>query len=90
MPNTIFAALPQMGAAEVLCTLVLVRETYGCDRPLARLFYSDFMRLTGIGSKNTVARALEAVERRGFFRRTGQRGEWEVVEQPHQRTPRSI
>jgi hypothetical protein len=79
MPNAIFEALPSMSTAEVLCTLVLVRETYGCDRRQVRLSYRDFMRLTGIGSRATIAPALDAVEARGFFRRTGQRSEWEVI-----------
>ncbi len=80
MPNVIFEAIPKMSTAEVLCTLILVRETYGCDRRQARVSYSDFMRCTGIGSKATVAPALEAIEARGFFRRTEERSEWEVCE----------
>lgn len=80
VPNAIFAAIPTMSAAEVLCTMVLVRETYGCDRPQVMLTHSDFKRLTGIGGKSTIIRALEAVEKRGFFRRTGRRSVWEVCE----------
>ena len=90
MPNVIFEALPLMSAAEVLCTLVLVRETYGCDRRQARVTYADFMQRTGIGSKGTVARALEAIELRGFFRRALERSEWEVVDEANRGIPRSI
>jgi hypothetical protein len=60
--------------------MVLVRETYGCDRPQVRLTHRDFKRLTGIGGKDTIIRALQAIENRGFFRRTDQRSTWEVCE----------
>jgi hypothetical protein len=89
-PNMIFEALPEMSTAELLCTLVLVRETYGCDRRQVRMTYADFMRLTGIGSKATVAPALEAIEARGFFRRVDDRSIWEVCEVGETGVPRSI
>ncbi len=87
VPNAIFAAIPTMSAAELLCTMVLVRETYGCDRPQVRLTHRDFKRLTGIGGKGTIIRALQAVERRGFFRRTDQRSVWEACETDQPREP---
>lgn len=78
-PNAIYDAIPSMSAAELLCTLVLVRETTGYQRRQVKLTYAEFMRATGIGSKATVAAALRAVERRGFFQRTAASA-WRLVE----------
>ena len=89
-PNAIFEVMPLMSTAEVLCTMVLVRETYGCDRRQARVTYSDFKRLTGIGSKATIARALDAIEARGFFRRADEQSMWEACEVEEGGPPRSI
>ena len=81
-PNIIDDALASMGIAELKCTRVLVRETYGWHRPKVRITYDQLKRVTGIKSKTTIAAGLKAVEARGFFRRTGAlRSEWEVVEQ---------
>lgn len=90
MPNAIFEAFPKMSTAEVLCTMVLVRETYGCDRVQVHLTLADFRRLTGIGSKGTLIRAHQAVEQRGFFRRTDKRSTWAVCERGEPDKPRSI
>ncbi len=79
-PNRIYDSIPKMETAELLCTLVLVRETYGYHRRRVRLTYADFMRATGIGSKSTLARALRAVETRGFFKRTAVPSVWQVVQ----------
>ena len=78
-PNSIYDIIPKMETAELLCTLALVRETYGFHRQRVRLTYADFMRATGIGSKSTLARALKAVEARGFFKRTAARSVWQIV-----------
>ena len=76
-PNEIFAAIPAMGTPELLCTLVLVRETAAYHRRQARLTYAGFMRATGIKSRAALAAGLRAVEARGFFRRTAV-GWWQL------------
>lgn len=78
-PNAIYAAIPHMRTAELLCTLVLVRETYGYHRVRARITYAQFLRDTGIGSKATVSRGLRAVEQRGFFERTVVPSIWQIA-----------
>lgn len=77
-PNAIYEAMPSMSAPELLCTLVLVRETVGYHRQQVRLTYAELMRASGIGSKATVAEALRRVEARGFFRRTAP-SVWQLV-----------
>ncbi len=79
-PNAIYEAIPNMSAAELLCTLVLMRETAGTQRRRVKLTYDELMRATGIGSRATVAAALRAAEKRGFFRRTAP-SVWELVEE---------
>lgn len=78
-PNQIYAAIPEMRTPELLCTLVLVRETYGYHRVRARLTYAQFMRATGIAGKSTVARGLRDVEKRGFFQRTTVPSIWQIA-----------
>lgn len=78
-PNEIYAAMSDMRTAELLCTLVLVRQTYGFHRVRARVTYAKFMRATGIGSKATVSRGLRAVEQRGFFQRTAVPSIWQIA-----------
>ena len=79
-PHAITNAMPQMTMPELACTMLLVRETYGWHRPRARLTYGDFTRLTNVKSKSSVAEALNLVETRGFFRRTGERSVWAIGE----------
>jgi hypothetical protein len=69
-PNKIYETIPDMSTPELLCTLILVRHTYGYHRRRVRLTYTNFMRATGIRSRSTIARALRQVETRGFFQRS--------------------
>ena len=75
-PNMIYADFGQMETAELRCTLVLIRETYGYHRQATKLTYDDFLRLTTIKSKATIGAGLKAVARRGYFKRGGQRSQW--------------
>lgn len=79
-PNEIYDVIPSMSTSELLCTLILVRETYGYHRPRVRLTYASFMRATGIRSKSTIASATKAVEMRGFFKRTAVPSVWQIAE----------
>ena len=79
-PNNIYNAIPEMGTAELLCTLILVRETYGYHCRQVRMTYQDFMDATGIRSRTTISSALKKVEGRGFFKRTADPSIWRVVD----------
>ncbi len=79
-PNKIYAAIPLMSTPELLCTLILVRETYGYHRAKVRMTYTSFMRATGIRSRSTLAQAVKQIEARGFFKRTADPSMWRIVE----------
>ena len=78
-PHFITDAMADMSLTELACTILLIRETYGWQRSWARLTYKDFRRRSAIKSKSAIAVALNDVEMRGFFRRTGQRSIWQIV-----------
>ena len=79
-PHIISDAMREMSWPEWVCTDVLVRETFGWQRPWARLTQADFLQRTPIKSRATVIKALKAVEARGFFRRTESRSVWVIGE----------
>ncbi len=81
-PARIMTALPEMSAAEAMCTMVLVAETYGCGRKRAWLTYAHFQKKTMYKGKGTILRALKAVINRGFFRRRKDEGSnWEIIDE---------
>lgn len=80
-PNEIYETIPKMSTPELLCTLILVRETYGYHRRRVRLTYASFMRATGIKGKSTISAALRDIEARGLFKRTAVPSVWQIVEQ---------
>jgi hypothetical protein len=80
LPHVIMKELAEMSLPEVACTLVLVRETLGWHREYAWLRNKDFRKATPIRSKTTIRAALQAVEARGFFRRTRRRSVWVLGE----------
>ena len=78
-PHAIHDAISSMNPADVVCMLVLIRETYGYHRRQTKLTYEDFRCQTGIKGRATIAASLKAIEAQGFFRRTGaHRSEWEI------------
>lgn len=80
IPELIMAEMPSMTAAEALCTLVLAAATYGEGRRNAWLTYADFQKRTMYKGTATIAKALKAVLKRGFFRRRPQGSIWEIVD----------
>lgn len=82
-PNHVYDAMPDMGYAELKCTMALVRQTYGFHRDEARVTYDDFAEATGL-SRQGISDGLEAVERRGFFERGSGRSAWKTVKQVDQ------
>jgi hypothetical protein len=79
-PNEILEAMPGMSEAELKLTAVLVRLTYGYHAEEVKLRYED-MRDAARLSQGGVANAVEAVTRRGFFRR-GNKSMWYVNSLP--------
>ena len=77
VPNEVFKAMPEMGKAELKCTLALVRQTYGYNRDTAKVKYSDFKILTGM-SRQGIADGLKAVWLRGLFTHESQ-SQWRIV-----------
>ncbi|MBE2223144.1 MAG: replication protein [Anaerolineae bacterium] len=75
-PNEIIEAMQSMGEVESRLTAVLVRQTFGWHRKECELTWDDMVRLTGM-SRGSVAKAMDAVDERGFFRR-GRKSKWAV------------
>lgn len=78
IPNKILDAMQDMPEAESRLTAVLTRLTYGYHTDTARLTWDDMQAATGYASRSSVARAVEMVEARGFFRR-GRKSTWHAV-----------
>lgn len=74
IPNEIIEAMPDMGEAELKLTAVLVRLTYGYHRDEVKLRYVD-METAAHLSRGGVCNAIEAIEKRGFFKR-GNKSMW--------------
>lgn len=75
-PNEILEAIPDMKEAELKLTMVIVRHTYGYHCESARMTYDDMEELTGM-SRPAIGRAIDAIEKRGFFVR-GRRSAWYI------------
>ena len=71
-PNCILDAMGSMSKVELKLTILLVRRTYGWHQSEAKLKYEDIQEYTGLVSRTSVRNAIKQVEKRGFFKRTGQ------------------
>lgn len=76
IPNPILDALGEMSESELKLTMCLVRYTFGYHEEKAQMTYEIMQERTGM-SRGAVYRAIELVEKRGFFRR-GRRSFWFV------------
>lgn len=75
-PNEILACAPDMNEAELKLTLVLVRQTYGFHVESVKMTYDDMCKAANL-SRTSVSRAINDIEKRGFFRR-GRKSMWFV------------
>ena len=80
-PNPILDQLPDMKKNELKLTMLLVRLTFGYTengrhREEVRLTFQDMMDEMRV-AKGTVNKAVQEVEKRGFFRR-GRRSTWHL------------
>ena len=75
-PNGILDAISDMSEAELKLTLVIVRHTIGYHRESVRMTYDDMETLTKL-SRPAVGRAINQIEKRGFFTR-GRKSMWVV------------
>lgn len=76
VPNEILDVIPQMSAPELTLTMVIVRKTYGFHKDRARMTYEYMEQETGM-SRGTVHKAIDLVEKRGFFQR-GRKSFWHI------------
>lgn len=67
-PNSIYAAMPDMGEAELRIVLVVVRMTHGWHRSAALISLSYFERATGL-SRHGVLAGIRAALSNGHIRR---------------------
>lgn len=75
-PNVILEAMPSMTHVEAKLTAVLIRHTFGWHTPECKLTWDEMVALAGL-SKGSIAKAMDEVERRGFFMR-GRKSVWRV------------
>jgi len=76
-PNGILDAVPDMSEIEVKLTMVLVRATFGYHRDEVKMTYDDMQEATNIRGRASITRAINLVEKRGFFVR-GRKSMWTV------------
>lgn len=74
-PNEILDAMQTMSESESRLTALLCRQTYGYHTTSVRLTWDDIQQACEFSSRSTVARAVELVEARGFFK-SGRRSMW--------------
>jgi hypothetical protein len=67
-PNRIYAAMPEMGEAELRCVLVVTRMTRGYHRPNAVISLSYFEKATGL-SRPAVLAGLRQAMTHGYISR---------------------
>lgn len=67
----------KVSIVEIKLTLALVRQTFGWRRNKVRMTWEDIDRLTSIKGRASIGKAIEAVERRGFFVH-GRKSLWEI------------
>lgn len=67
-PNSIYAAMPSMGEAELRVVLAVVRMTHGWHRPAAVISLSYFEQATGL-SRHGVLAGIRAATRHGHITR---------------------
>lgn len=75
-PNVILDAFAEMEMVEARLTAQLVRETFGCHSDSVKMTWDDMQQATGL-SRQSIKRAVELVEYRGFFVR-GRQSLWKI------------